>query len=329
MAHTVNYVFARSPAIRADSCGATMLLVTSPSIDIDTVRLLHALGVTGTIGRAAEISGMSQQAASARIRASESQLGLPLVIRSRAGSVLTEPARRIVELGTPVLAAERNFQSSVAALLSAVTPLTVAASQSISEAFMPRWIHASRTHGDAGNPQDVRLESGNSDWVVEQVVSGAAQLGFVEMPDVPGSVNSVVVGTDELVLVVPPLHPWAGQSGIAAETIARTPLVSRESGSGTRGTVDGAFAAVGLSPVAPAAQLSSTGAVRSAIVGGLGPGFISLSLVTRELATQSLVRVDTTLELSRPLAAIWSDVLTERSREFLEALAESTRRHGG
>lgn len=296
--------------------------MTSFALDLDTVRALHALGETGSIGKTAMAQGISQQAISARIRAAERRLGLTLVTRSRTGSALTPTGQLVVEWGIPLLAADKAFQESVTSLRSgAGTALTVAASQTISEAFVPIWLRAARSTRPTALA--VRLLSGNSDWVVEQVAAGEAHLGFVETPSAPAGVQSVIIGSDELVLVVAPDHPWASGTRITSEEVAQTPLITRELGSGTRRTIEDALARLGLQPASPAAQLSSTGAVRSAIAGGIGPGVISARLVSEELADRRLIRVATDLELRRPLRAVWAEVLSPASREMLEVIATS------
>ena len=73
--------------------------------DLAGLRLLIAIGSTGSIGGAARATGVSQQAASERLRGIEALTGLTLVRRSTRGSeltpsgvVVTEWAARLVAL---------------------------------------------------------------------------------------------------------------------------------------------------------------------------------------------------------------------------------------
>ena len=61
--------------------------------DLTGFDLLLSVARTGSIGRAAAEHGVSQPAASARMRLLEGQLGLALIERSPRGSKLTRPAR--------------------------------------------------------------------------------------------------------------------------------------------------------------------------------------------------------------------------------------------
>ena len=60
-----------------------------------------------------------------------------------------------------------------------------------------------------------------------------------------------------------------GSSGVPAAELARTPLLSREAGSGTRRFLEEALRAqAGLERVPPAAELSSTTAIKAAVAAG-------------------------------------------------------------
>lgn len=294
-------------------------IVTDARIDLLTLRALTAVGETGSVGGAAARLGLSQQAVSARIRAAEQRVGCNLLHRSPRGSALTDEGRIIVEWGVPLLAADAAFAASVSSLTTAeARRLAVAASQSISEAFMPAWILRFR-RGDAD--ASVQLSSGNSDWVLARVREDRARLGFIETPVIPQDLHATQVGVDRLVVAVEPGHPWAQRDEpLTAGELGGTPLVTRERGSGTRETLDQALAANGcLGSVEAAAELSSTGAIRSAILAGLAPGVISRALVADDLASGRLVTVPVAFALVRPLTAVWRGVLSADARAFLEA----------
>jgi DNA-binding transcriptional LysR family regulator len=143
------------------------------------------------------------------------------------------------------------------------------------------------------------------------VTDGTADLGFIEGPRPPRSLRSRVIGHDRLAIVVPPGHPWARRRGpVSAAELAATPLVRREDGSGTSQTLTVALAAaIGADSVqAPAAlSVSSTSAVRAAVLAGAAPAVITGLAVADDLATGRLNRIEIPeLDLNRPLRAIWN-----------------------
>ena len=75
----------------------------------------------------------------------------------------------------------------------------------------------------------------------------------------------------------------------------------REEGSGTRSTFE---RALGQRPTV-ALQAGSTAALLGAVRAGLGPAVVSERAVAAEVDAGGLVVVPTTLDLERPLTALW------------------------
>ncbi|MFD0841622.1 LysR family transcriptional regulator [Williamsia serinedens] len=303
--------------------------------DLAALELLAAVARTGSLGAAGREFGMTQQAASARVRSMEAQTGVVLVRRSPRGSTLTEHGALVAEWGTAVLAAAHRVDTGLAGIRGESRDhLTVVASQTIAEQLLPRWLVSSRAAAvDAGlTPPEVTLTASNSDGAVDAVRGGRADLGFVEAPDVPSDVRDRVVAHDELVVVVAPTHPWAApETTVDAATLARTPLITREAGSGTRLFLDAALRTVNgpdRTPVAPAAEMPTASGVRAAAAAGTGPAVISRLAVEDDLAMGRLVCVRTAgLDLHRPLRAIWLGGATPPAgpaRDLVEHIGHST-----
>ncbi len=276
--------------------------------DLVTLQIIQSIGETGTFARAAASVGMSQQAASARIHAAEAALGFSLVDRTRRGSTLTSHGQLIAEWSADYLAAVHQFELSVRTLRpEAARVLTVAASQTISEQFIPHWMSAFR-HRTGGDAQ-LQLTSGNSDFVISQVHDGTASVGLIETPEIPADLASATIRIDELVVVVAPAHPWARRAQpVSVDDLATEPLVTREQGSGTRRTLELALhqAHPETSLAAPAAVLATTSAIRAAVAGGVGPAVLSSATVQDDIMRGVLRRVPVSgVTLTRPFTALW------------------------
>lgn len=291
-------------------------------VDLVTFELLEHIARKGSLTAAAAAMGITQQAASARIGRMERRLGERVLRRGASGSDLTAEGAVVLEWVVPVLEAARRAAVSLDSMRRHDAALTVAASQTVAEHLLPGWLQRLR----AEEPEAiVHLGSGNSEQVIDGVRSGSTTLGFIESPTAPADLHSTRIGGDELAVVVEPGHSWAGRP-LDAATIAATPLIIREAGSGTRATLEAWLADRGLALAAPAAELRTSSAIRAAAIAGVGPAVLSARAVSDDLALGRLVRVDLAEPgPRRPLTALWSTHEPSASARALLAIAASAR----
>lgn len=276
--------------------------------DLASLETLLAVVTTGSLNAAAGELGITQQATSARMRALETQLGVSLLTRSPTGTTPTEAGTLVAEWADRLLTIATEFDAGLAGLRAQRRQqLRIAASLTVAEHLLPRWLVSFSAGTDP--PPRVSFTATNSEHACAMVRAGDVELGFVEGPDVAPGVRHRVVARDRLILVVPPDHRWARRRrGVTADELAHTALVTREAGSGTRSVFEQALTrAVGdsVTPVAPVLELSTTAAVRSAVIAGAGPAVLSDLSVHDDLGAR-LVTVDVDgLDLRRDLRAVW------------------------
>jgi DNA-binding transcriptional LysR family regulator len=82
---------------------------------------------------------------------------------------------------------------------------------------------------------------------------------------------------DELVLVVPPRHPWAGRREATLEELRTEPLIVREPGSGSRQALERALETSGrsLGDMQVIAEMGSTSAIKQGVKAGVGLSIMS------------------------------------------------------
>lgn len=278
----------------------------SPQVsDLTSFDLLLSVATLGSIGRAAAAHGMSQPAASARLRQLEHHLGVRLLRRETRGTRLTTAGELVASWATPVLDRAADLDAGISALRADHhTHLRVAASLTVAEYLLPAWLIALR----AADPHTaIALFCGNSVDVAARLLAGDAEIGFVEGPTVPAGMQARDLTRDELAVVVAPSHPWARRRRIPGRTVARTSLVSREPGSGTRQAWEQAVREqLGVDVAAPILEVSSTTAIKAAVIGGIGPAVLSVRAVTTDIGAGTLTRIAVPdLDLTRLLRAIW------------------------
>ncbi|GHH19039.1 LysR family transcriptional regulator [Streptomyces lanatus] len=269
--------------------------------ELGALELLLAVARLGSLGGAARELGITQPAASSRIRSMERQLGVALVDRSPRGSRLTDAGALVTDWARRIVEAAEAFDAGAQALRDRRdSRLRVAASMTIAEYLLPGWLLALR----AQRPDTaVSLLAGNSAAVAERLLADEADLGFVEGVSVPTGLDSVVIAHDNLIVVTAPGHVWARRRrALSGAELAATPLILREEGSGTRQVLDSALGGLAR----PLIELSSTTAVKAAAVGGAGPAVLSELAVGEELSMRRLVSVPLAdVSLARDLRAVW------------------------
>ncbi|OBI06807.1 LysR family transcriptional regulator [Mycolicibacter heraklionensis] len=282
--------------------------------DLPAFEMLVAIARTGSLGAAGRELGLTQQAVSARLSAMEAQTGVRLVIRSARGSQLTPAGAVVTEWADQLLEVAGHVDAGLASLQTASRKrMKVVASLTIAEQLMPRWIVSLQTAATRTGREvpEVILTATNSEQVIATVRGGSADLGFIESPGALTGIRSRVVAHDDLVVIVPPDHKWVRRSkGVTAAELSQTPLVVREQGSGTRDSLTSALRAVlgqDVEQARPALELSSSVAVRGAVLAGAGPAVMSRLAVADDLAVGRLRSVDVPeLDLRRDLRAIWT-----------------------
>jgi DNA-binding transcriptional LysR family regulator len=274
--------------------------------DLDVLHLLVGVAELGSVGAAAERVGVSQPTASTSITRYERRLGLKLLDRSTRGSSLTGDGALYVDWARDLLAAAERMQLATAALQAARSAhLRVAASMTVAEYLVPRWLRTFRREHPS---VEVNLSVLNSDHVVEGVRAGRHDLGFIETSHRVVGLHTATLARDELVVVVAPGHPWKRRrKPVSAAELASTPLILREEGSGTRRTYLEACQSAGVEPVEPAQSLASNTAVRVSAMVGTVPAVLSQLAVRDAVASGDLVVVPVEgIDLHRPLRAVWT-----------------------
>lgn len=297
----------------------------TPELDLNALRLIVHLGDQGSLGAAGRTLGVSQPAASATLRAFEARWQLSVATRSARGTRLTQDGETVASWARELVHHVDTIRGGLTALsqqrAQSDNSLSIAASLTIAEFVLPRWLGELRTALPEVHPS---LSVVNSDVVDTRIHSGDCEIGFVETTDVSRDLACRVVGHDRLVIVVSPAHPWARRSTpLSRGQLLASEFVLREGGSGTRQTFERALAA---QPEVAMVATSTTAMVGAALA-GIAPAVVSPRAVGAAVDTGQLVVVEHELDLKRPLTAVWQReaVLSPAAQTLLRIAA---RNHG-
>jgi DNA-binding transcriptional LysR family regulator len=130
----------------------------------------------------------------------------------------------------------------------------------------------------------IGLQIGDSQDIVGAVMEGRVELGVVGAHPQQRMLHAIQLMPDELVVVVPPSHPWFGKRLVTLDELTREPLIVRESGSGTRQALENALGAagLGLSSLRVIAEMGSTSAIKQGVKAGVGVSVMSKRAVDEE-----------------------------------------------
>ncbi len=245
-----------------------------------------------SFSKAARHVHLSQPTVSSHIKDLEAHFNCRLIDRlgreavpTRAGEILYRYARKLLAMRDEAEAAMADFQGRMQGRL------VVGGSTIPGGYLLPRIIGAfSSLYPDV----TVSLIIADTAKIVEQVLSGELELGVVGARATQKHLVQEAVAVDEMRLIVTSDHPWSGLKRISLEDLCSEPFVIRESGSGTRKSLEEILSSGGyrLDDLRITAEMGSTVAVIQAIKGGVGVSILSTTAVRDELRSGKLAALE-------------------------------------
>ncbi len=287
------------------------------TVTVRQLEVFAAVAQQGTVTRGAQRLHLTQSAASMSLKQLERALGGPLFARVGRGLVLNDRGRMLLPRVDAVLASLDELTELGRGQEAAPRgDLMVGCSTTIGNYLMPALIKA---FSDAYTGVDLHLRFGNTKAIAAAVRTATVDGGLVEgeLSDPRLHIERWI--RDELVFVSAAGAPLAARRDVAADELAAQPWVVREPGSGTRSTVEAAFAAHGLR-LESGRELGPTAAVKGAVAAGMGISCLSRAAVASELQAGTLAEIHSHLAVSR-----WFSIVTrsgERPSRLLETLLD-------
>ncbi|HEY2888018.1 MAG TPA: LysR family transcriptional regulator [Candidatus Limnocylindrales bacterium] len=240
----------------------------------------------GNVSRAAETLFITQPALTARLRALEAEVGVPLFRRGRRGMTITDAGRAFLPHAERALRALRDGAAMVGQLPVAEA-LVLGAAPAISTYTLPSLLVAFTR----ARP-DVRLlvRTGHSEEILDQVVRGDLDLGLIRAIHHP-DLEQVTVLEDELVLVADPEHPLARRRRIAPSHVADARLILFDRTSSFYDLTRTLFRQAG-SPPRGVLELDNIDAAKRMVLAGLGVALLPRSAIGDELANGRLRAIE-------------------------------------
>jgi DNA-binding transcriptional LysR family regulator len=296
-------------------------------VDLRQLEIFAKVAEFGSFSRAAESLDLTQPTVSEHIRALEDELGVRLLDRLGRGAAVTPAGQLLLSHAERMLALAREARQAIDRFQGRMSGnLLVGASSIPGEYVLPALMGRFR---DKYPDITVTLLIGDSQAVIEWVADGRVELGVVGNRLARRGVEYRELMPDDVVVVVPAGHAWAGRAQVTLEELGAEPMIVRERGSGTRAALEQALAEAGadLGAFRIVAEMGSTQAIKQAVRAGLGVSVMSRRAVEDECRSgQAWGLKVADLPLSRSFhVATHRDrsrsPLAEAFRTFLEAEA--------
>jgi DNA-binding transcriptional LysR family regulator len=258
-----------------------------------------------SFSQAAERLGVTQPAVSPQVRALEKRLGTQLLDRSGRRVEPTEAGMRLYRGAQRLLSLEEQLLDEIAGEGEGelTGELRLGASTGPAAIVVPLLLcEFQRQHP----PVRVALTVSDTQSIVDQVAARELELGIVGAARRQRAVRFEPFFQDEVILVCPPGHPFAGRT-VTLDELREESLIVMQEGAGVRQIVEDELREVGtrLRDLDVRLELGLQESVRSAVQAGYGVTFISRSAVEPELAAGTLTaaRVDG-LEATREISLV-------------------------
>jgi DNA-binding transcriptional LysR family regulator len=271
--------------------------------------------------RAAEELHLSQPAISMQIKQLEDHAGMPLFEQIGKKTFLTQAGEKVRQLALAMLSQVKDCEDALAALRGATgghLELTVV---STAKYFAPQLLSTfSKAHAGV----TVKLLVNNREQVIQQLLENRVDLAIMGRPPRGLDAAASPFARHPHGIIAPPEHPLARKKRINLKSLASENFLIRESGSGTRTSMERVFAERGVT-LASSMELASNETIKQGVMAGLGLSYLSLHTVGLELAAGKLVRLDV---IGTPVVRDWFVIqrkgkvlspLADRFREFLIA----------
>lgn len=242
-----------------------------------------------SFSKAGEAVFLSQPTVSSHIKDLENHLGTQLVDRlarsvvpTKAGQLLYGYARRLIALRDEAEAAMAEFLGKMKGRL------TMGGSTIPGGYLLPQLIgRFCQRYPEV----QVALIVGDTADILGRIDEGEIEIGIVGAQNTANQqLHQTPIIEDELFVVVPGNHQWAGKPFVSLNDLVTEPFIAREQGSGTLRAIENALQAMGrnISELRISAQMGSTEAVRQGIKNGVGISILSTIAVTEDVAAGAL-----------------------------------------
>ncbi|HUJ96321.1 MAG TPA: LysR family transcriptional regulator [Terriglobales bacterium] len=296
-------------------------------MDMAQLEVFLAVARERRFSRAAERLHRTQSAVSQSIHKLEQEIGEPLFDRSSRNGQLTDTGNVLQQYAERLLNLRDEAQGALKELRELqLGGLAIAANEFTALYLLPVLGEFRRLHPMI----KIAVQRSLGSHIPDQVLRHNGELGMLTYDPQEPELRSVVVYLDELILVVPPRHPLAGEREVSIRQLGAESFVAHIVSSPYREMVIQVFKRH-KTPLHMDVQLPTLQAIKRFVAMGNGVALLPAISVENELTRGELVRIPVKeLKVHRKLRLIYrkSGNLSHAARAFLK-MAEAVARERG
>ncbi len=297
-------------------------------ITLRQLQIFVAVARTSSTTEAGKSLPLSQSATSAAINDIESLLNTQLFDRVGKRLVLNDNGRLLLPNALALIEGAIDLEQQFStARTGMVSQLRLGASTTIGNYILPGLLAGCRREqfGECEAAPSMRVDIANSSKIAEAVANYEIDAGFIEGHCHVPNLEVIPWIQDELLIVASPTHAIARKSKVDFDTLQQAQWLMRESGSGTRETVEYELLRH-LSHLNIGMEFGGAEAIKRATSEGLGISCLSRWAVADYLETGQLIILETELpKLTRKFHIILhkQKYLSDNLKHFLNHCAGS------
>lgn len=254
---------------------------------------LHELNVFIEVAQAENFSMaarrfyLSQPAVSLHVRNLEQQFGAELFQRHGRNITLSAAGKRLLPLAQHILREAKRLEETMVSLQGKVIGrLSIACSTTVGKYVLPRLVA-----GLQARYPDVTVEINvmSRRAAIERLLESRAEIAVVSACLNHHDLEFTAFLTDEVVLIVPPEHPWAVGRPVQPQNLRTVPFIMREATAGTYEAEGLAAHGLSIEDLPVVLTLANAEAIEMSVEAGIGAAFVSRLAAARGLALGKVI----------------------------------------